>query len=88
MNDNYVKKIINDLNLEDNFLEKRSNGLILRNSEISILERNNIDYKKYNSISDIIYDIEEYLNDCNDNEELEWLSKELSERNYYENTNK
>lgn len=85
--DDYIKNVADNLEF-DNFLTKQKNNIVLRNNEIEILKRYNIDYEKYSSLSQIIYEIEEYLNDGFESDELEWLSKELSERNYYENTNK
>ncbi len=87
MDKEYINKICEELDLGDNFLEKINDNLYLRKKDMEILKRNDIDYEKYSSLSSIIYEIEEILNN-EDNEELELLSKELSERNYYENTNK
>lgn len=86
MNDEYIKNISEQIET-NNFLKKVNNNLYLRDREIDILERNNIDYQNKNDLSSIIYEIEEILSTY-DNEELEWLSKELAERNYYNNTNK
>ena len=57
---------------------------------IEILERYGFDYKKYGSIEELIFDIEEYLNEEGDSDcgDLDWVSADLSERNYYQNTNK
>lgn len=85
MDDEYLKKIINEIPT-NNFLNKINNNLYLRDEEIKILEKNNIEYSSKNMES-LIYELEEILN-LDDNPELEWLSKELSERNYYENTKK
>ena len=46
-----------------------------------------LDYLKYNNISSLIYDLEEILNE-EYNEELDKVSSELAEFNYYNNTNK
>lgn len=71
----------------DNFLRRISQNIYLRNSEIEILEKYNINYLNYKDLSSIIYQIEQKLyNEYNP--ELEILSYELSERNYYQNTNK
>ena len=60
---------------------------MLRDEEINILERNGIHYERVSNLSELIYEIEEALNE-EENDELENLQVELSERNYYENTNK
>lgn len=79
-------KII-DIDFDKNMHKKRSNGLILSDFQIEILKKYDIDYLKYNNISSLIYEIEDILN-IEYNEELDKLSSELSEFNYYQNTNK
>ena len=51
------------------------------------LKRYNIDYEVSNSLRDLMIKIENIL-DYEDIEELENLLITLTERNYYENTNK
>lgn len=67
---------------EDKFLKKRSNGMIISDYHIEVLRRNGIDYEKYGSISEILFDINEILEEAED-EELEIVARELDERNYY-----
>lgn len=91
MKDNFeninIDKIIN-LNLDKDLLKKRNNGLVLRDSWIEILKKYNIDYEKHASLSSLIFEIEEILNYETDLEDLEKLSEELQEINYYNYTNK
>lgn len=61
--------------------------IYLSEYQISVLKRFNIDYNCYNSLKGIIFDIENILNEVND-PELESVSLEISEFNYYNNTNK
>ncbi len=72
---------------EDDFLIKRSNGLLLSNHDVKILEDNHIDYLKCHSLEELIFIIEDYLNN-KDSTELEELSIKLGEYNYYNYTNK
>ncbi len=76
--------------IEKNMLKNRDNGLLLSDEHIEILERYGFDYKKYSSINELIYDLEEYLNEEGDSDssDLDWVSQDLAERNYYANTNK
>ena len=53
-----------------------------------MLNRYNINYKKYNSLSSLIFEIEEILNEEVDVDDLEDVSAKLSELNYYNNTEK
>ena len=79
-------KII-DINFDNKMHKVRDNGLLLSDEQIEILNRYDIDYLKYNNISSLIYDLEEILNE-EYNEELDKVSSELAEFNYYNNTNK
>ena len=73
---------------DDDFLVKRSNGLLLSNNDVYILEKYDIDYNSCTSLSELIYLIEDYLEDSDELVDLEELSIKLSEFNYYHNTNK
>lgn len=86
----------NDYNLDDfeimgnekTFL-KQHNNIYISAEQIEILKKYDIDINKYTNVSELIYDIEECLNDSYDVlEDLEWVSQTLSEYNYYNNTNK
>lgn len=48
--------------IEKTKLKKIKNDIYLSDAWIEILERYDIDYRKYNSISALIFDIEEILN--------------------------
>lgn len=83
-----IENLIEEINIDKNIPLKRKNGLVLRDSHIEILKKNNINYKEYPSLNSLILAIEEILTEESENEELEWLSIELSEINYYNYTNK
>lgn len=74
--------------IEKTKLKKIKNDIYLSDAWIEILERYDIDYRKYNSISALIFDIEEILNSGVEANELEDLSRDIQEFNYYNNTNK
>lgn len=78
---------IEDINYETKMHTKRENGLLLSDEQINILKKYDIDYLKYNNMSSLIYEIEEILN-IEYYEDLDNLSIELAEFNYYQNTNK
>ena len=83
-----IDSLLDEKELETNFL-KNYNGILLSDNHISILNRYNIDYKKYSSLNQLLYEIEDILNNSyGDNEDLEWVSMDISERNYYQNTKK
>ena len=84
---NNINDILNSINFEDNKLIKVNNNLYLTNNQINLLKRYNIDYEISNSLRDLMFKIEDFL-DYQESDELEDLLNTLSERNYYENTNK
>ena len=63
-------------------------GILLSKEDALVLKRYDIDYSKYSSLSSLIFEIEEILNNETDIEDLEEVSQRLSELNYYNNTNK
>lgn len=82
-----IDELTKDMNFETKMLKIRDNGLLLSDEQIEILKRYDIDYLKFSNLEALIYEIESYLND-EELDDLEWLSRELAERNYYQNTNK
>ena len=72
-------------------LKQRKNGLLLSDEQIEILKNHNINYEQYQTLSSLIFAIEEYINDVGgymDITDIDELSKQLAEQNYYNNTNK
>lgn len=82
-----LNDLLNNIDFESNRLVKINNKLYLTNYQIEILNKYNIDYKSLGNLSSIIYVAEEILEE-DDYEDLDEIIRELSERNYYENTNK
>ena len=58
--------------------------MYLSNNEIKTLEKYNVNYNNYDSLSSLIFD----LNEIEGDDDLEQLAIELSEFNYYNNQNK
>lgn len=83
--DKFVEETINENKLN------KINNIYLSNRQIQILDRYSIDYKNAVDMSDLIFKVEDYINEnysYDDISDLEVLSQELSEFNYYHNTNK
>lgn len=78
------KDIIVEINPEYTMAKKQKNGLFLSQEQVEILEENNIDYLKCKSLQELIYTIEQYMNDEN-YDVLNNLLDVLQERNYYQN---
>ena len=73
---------------EKSFL-KKYNNIYISEEQKEILDKYDIDVNKYLNISELMYDIEECLNNSLEElDDLEWVSQTISEYNYYNNTNK
>lgn len=83
-----IEKLVPN-NLRNYVTEKRENGMFLSDYQIEILKRNGFSYQKYQNMKELLFDIEDYLNESLtiEDEELETIASELSEREYYSHTN-
>ena len=79
-----MEEIKVDSKPEYTMMKKQENGLFLSQEQVEILEENNIDFKKCKTLSELIYLIEMYINDENQ-DVLNNLLDILQERNYYQN---
>ena len=79
-----MEEIKVDINPDYTMMKKQENGLFLSQEQVDILEENNINYKKCKSLTELIYLIEMYINDENQ-DVLNNLLDILQERNYYQN---
>lgn len=68
----------------DDLKIERKNKMYLSNNEIKTLEKYNVNYNNYDSLSSLIFD----LNEIEGDDDLEQLAIGLSEFNYYNNQNK
>ena len=88
---NFKEFDLNDESFVSNdskFLKKHGN-IYISDEQNKILLKYDLDVNNYKTVSELIYDIEEYLNDSYEQlDDLEWVSQTLSEYNYYNNTNK
>ena len=74
-------------NYEDSLLVRRENNLLLSNYQVSVLNRNGINYKNFGSARELLFEIEACLDDYFD-EELDLVGLQLYEYIYYNDTNK
>ena len=90
MNHEYdIDGLVSNLDFTSNSLVNVGNGLMLTNREIDILKQYKIDYCKCKSLKEILYEIENIIQDMDIvDEELDYISSTISERDYYQNTNK
>lgn len=81
-----IEKLINDA-INDNSLVKISDKIYLTKYQIAILERFHIEYNTCSDIKEILFLIEDYLENDYE-EELDELAKSLQEFSYYNFTHK
>ena len=82
-----VNDAINFADYDNLLLKHRNNDLLLSDYQFEILKRNDFDISKYSSMHDLLFDIEEYLNEEYDLE-LDLVSSQLAEFIYYRDTKK
>lgn len=77
-------------NIADNSLNNLGNDIFLSNKEIETLDKYHINYHSATSLKEIISRIEDVINEYEVDEinELDLISLSISERDYYQNTNK
>ena len=71
----------------NNDFYKQYGNLYLTDKQVEVLTKYSIDFNKFNNLNELIYHLEYYLN-SNDLPDLELISEELSELEYYNYTNK
>ena len=74
-------------NYEELLLNRRENGMLLSDYQINILNRNGIDYRNFSKIRELLFEIENCLDDYFD-EELDMVSSQISEYIYYNESKK
>lgn len=87
MNNLSIDSLLNDINIDQYNPQKVNDYITLTNYQIEVLKRFDIDPSLYTKLKDIIFVAEEIYEETLD-EDLNMVLDELSERNYYENTNK
>ena len=85
VDENYINSILEESN--NKMPRLRKNKIYLSDYQISVLNSFGINYDKYKDMKSIIFEVENILNEFDD-PDLEKVSQELSEFNYYNNTNK
>lgn len=83
-----IDRLVGEIDFEANKFNN-INGLMLTNREVEVLDRYNINYKNCTTLKEIIFQIEDLIQDMDIVEEdLDYISGTISERDYYQNTNK
>lgn len=80
-----IESLVKDINFEENSIAYIKNDIVLTEKEVNILKELGINYESFTSMSSLIIALDEYVDD---DPELEEVLKDMSDRNYYMNTNK
>jgi hypothetical protein len=83
----------NDINIDDlldqKYMHKEiKKGILLTDYQVDVLRKYSINVKESTSIKEIIFLINQVMNEYDDNDDLEAVLKDITEFNYYANTNK
>jgi len=83
-----IDKLVSNMDFNSGKLNN-INGLLLTNREIEVLDKYKIPYKNCSDLKQVLFEIEEVINDMDIVEDdLDYISSTISERDYYQNTNK
>lgn len=85
-----IDEIISSLDFKSSKLNNLSNGLVLTNNEIDVLNKYNIKYNSCSSLKEVLMLIDEKFNyeEVDNSDELDSVSASIAERDYYQNSNK
>lgn len=82
-----LSKIDVEINPDRTMMKRVNGNLYLSSEQMEILDKYNVDYKRINSLSDLIFELEN-IEEETDDVLISNLLDVLSERNYYENFKK
>lgn len=83
-----LDSVIDSLDFKKNSLTTCKNGLLLTNYEIEVLNKYKINYNGTTTLKEILFLIDEVLDEDDSLNDLENISLSISERDYYMNTKK
>ena len=84
-----IDSLVSNLDFVSNHLVDTGNGLMLTNREIDVLKQYKIDYKKCKTLKEVLYEIDNIIQDMDIvDDDLDYISFTISERDYYQNTEK
>ncbi len=84
-----IDSLIGEMDFVSGQFQDVGNGIQLTNREIEVLDQYKIPYRSCHNLKEILFQIEELIEDMDIvDEELDWIASCISERDYYQNTNK
>ena len=84
-----IDSLIGEMDFVSNQLVEVKKDVYLTNREIDVLNQYKIPYQQCQSLKEILFEIEDIIQDMDIvDEELDLVSGSIAERDYYQNTNK
>jgi len=84
-----ISSLVGEMDFVSDQLVEVGNNYYLTNREIEILKQYKIPYQKCHSLKEVLYEIEDVIEDMDIiDDELDYISSTIAERDYYQNTNK
>ena len=80
-----IESLVKDIDFDKNSIEYINGEIVLTKREIEMLKSLDINYQSYTSMSSLINAVEDAYDD---DPEIDEMLKDMSDRNYYLNTNK
>ena len=90
MNNEYdIDSLVENLDFVSNELQEVQKGLFLTNREIEVMDQYKIPFRQCHDLKEVLFEIEDVLQDMDIvDEDLDYVSSTIAERDYYQNTNK
>ena len=84
-----IDSLVGEMDFVSNQLVEVKKDVYLTNREIDVLNQYKIPYQQCQSLKEILFEIEDVMQDMDIvDEELDLVSGSIAERDYYQNTNK
>lgn len=83
--DEYISEVAKNLDFSNTL--QNINGFLLTEKECQVLDQFGVNYKGCSSLKEVLYEIEDVLEEQYD-DTLEDVSISISDRDYYQNSNK
>lgn len=84
-----IDSLVSNIDFSGNLFQNIGNSIFLTNREIDVLKKYRIPYNNCNSLKELLFMIEDELNNMGVVEEdLDSIASSIAERDYYQNTNK
>jgi len=74
--------------MENNFIKEVKKNIYLSSDDIKILKKYDIEYNNFSNMKELMFYLEDYINNYDIDDDLDELLIKLNDYNYYFYTNK